>query len=133
MRVPFLNFEPMHAKLRSEMMEAFEKVYDGYWYIMGNHLKTFEKEYAQFNQVNHAIGISNGLDALYLSLKSLGIGEGDEVIMPSNTFIATVLAVSYTGAKPVFVEPDIRSYLINPELIPQTITTKTKRSERAHV
>jgi dTDP-4-amino-4,6-dideoxygalactose transaminase len=133
MKIPFLNFEPMHAKLRSEMMEAFEKVYDGYWYIMGNHLKTFEKEYAQFNQVNHAIGISNGLDALYLSLKSLGIGEGDEVIMPSNTFIATVLAVSYTGAKPVFVEPDRRTYLIDPERIPQAITAKTKAIMPVHL
>lgn len=126
MKIPFLNFEPMHSKLKSEMMEAFEKVYDGYWYIMGKHLQTFEKEYAVYNQANHAIGISNGLDALYLSLKALGIGEGDEVIMPSNTFIATVLAVSYTGAKPVFVEPDSRTYLIDPELIPLVINSKTK-------
>jgi dTDP-4-amino-4,6-dideoxygalactose transaminase len=133
MNIPFLNFEPMHSKLKSEMMEAFEKVYDGYWYIMGDHLKTFEKEYAAFNQVNHAIGISNGLDALYLSLKALEIGEGDEVIMPSNTFIATVLAVSYTGAKPVFVEPDRKTYLIDPELIPQSITSRTKAIMPVHL
>lgn len=133
MNIPFLNFEPMHSKLKSEMMEAFEKVYDGYWYIMGKHLQTFEKEYAAYNQVNHAIGISNGLDALYLSLKALGIGEGDEVIMPSNTFIATVLAVSYTGAKPVFVEPDRRTYLIDPELIPHAINSKTKAIMPVHL
>lgn len=133
MNIPFLNFEPMHSKLKSEMMEAFEKVYDGYWYIMGKNLQTFEKEYAAYNQVNHAIGISNGLDALYLSLKALGIGEGDEVIMPSNTFIATVLAVSYTGAKPVFVEPDRRTYLIDPELIPQAVTPKTKAVMPVHL
>ena len=133
MNIPFLNFEPMHSKLKSEMMEAFEKVYDGYWYIMGNHLQTFEKEYAVYNQVNHAIGISNGLDALFLSLKAWDIGEGDEVIMPSNTFIATVLAVSYTGAKPVFVEPDSRTYLINPDLIPQVITSKTKAIMPVHL
>lgn len=133
MNIPFLNFEPMHGKLKSEMMEAFEKVYDGYWYIMGEYLKTFEKEYAEFNQVNHAIGLSNGLDALYLSLKALGISAGDEVIMPSNTFIATVLAVSYTGAKPIFVEPNTDTYLIDPDLIPQAITSKTKAIIPVHL
>ncbi|MFC5191139.1 DegT/DnrJ/EryC1/StrS family aminotransferase [Algoriphagus aquatilis] len=115
------------------MQQAFESVYDGYWYIMGKHLSQFEKEYASFNQIQYAIGISNGLDALYLALKALEIGEGDEVIMPSNTFIATVLAVSYTGAKPVFVEPNEKTYLINPDLIAQAITSNTKAIIPVHL
>lgn len=133
MNIPFLNFEPAHLAIKGEMQEAFDSVYDGYWYIMGKHLSQFEKEYAAFNQTHHAIGVSNGLDALYLALKALEIGEGDEVIMPSNTFIATVLAVSYTGAKPVFVEPDEKTYLINPDLILQAITPKTKAIIPVHL
>jgi len=100
---------------------------------MGNKLKMFEEEYAQFNRVNHAIGVSNGLDALFLCLKALGVREGDEVIVPSNTFIATVLAVSYTGATPVFVEPDIQTYLIDPKNILRAITSKTKAIMPVHL
>jgi len=133
MKIPFLDFEPMHSIMKSEMMEAFEKVYDGYWYIMGDHLQTFEQEYANFNQVKHAVGVSSGLDALFLSLKALGVGKGDEVIMPSNTFIATVLAASYVGAKPIFVEPDITTYLINPELISSAVTLRTKAIIPVHL
>jgi len=133
MKIPFLDFEPMHSIMKSEMMEAFEKVYDGYWYIMGDHLQTFEQEYANFNQVKHAVGVSSGLDALFLSLKALGVGKGDEVIMPSNTFIATVLAASYVGAKPIFVEPDITTYLINPELISSAVTSRTKAIIPVHL
>lgn len=133
MKIPFLNFEPAHSAIKGEMQQAFESVYDGYWYIMGKHLSQFEKEYAAFNQTHYALGVSNGLDALYLALKALEIGEGDEVIMPSNTFIATVLAVSYTGAKPVFVEPDEKTYLINPDLIAPSITPKTKAIIAVHL
>jgi dTDP-4-amino-4,6-dideoxygalactose transaminase len=126
MKIPFLNFEPMHGPIKNEMINAFLSVYDNNWFILGKHLQDFEKEYAIFNNVKYSVGISNGLDALYLCLKSLGIGIGDEVIMPSNTFIATVLAVSYTGATPVFVEPDSKTYLIDPSLIPDAITPRTK-------
>jgi len=133
MNIPFLNFEPMHAAIKQEMQDAFEKFYDSYWYILGDRLKAFEAEYSEFNQVNHTIGISNGLDALYLTLKALEIGEGDEVIMPSNTFIATVLAVSYTGARPVFVEPDIQTYLLDPSKIEGAITSRTKAIMPVHL
>jgi dTDP-4-amino-4,6-dideoxygalactose transaminase len=133
MNIPFLNFEPMHNQLKSEMMEVFEKVYDGNWYILGAQLKTFEQNYAHFNEVKYALGVSNGLDALYLSLKALRIKEGDEIIVPSNTFIATALAVSYLGAKPVFVEPRRDTYNINPELIPQALTAKTKAIMPVHL
>jgi dTDP-4-amino-4,6-dideoxygalactose transaminase len=131
--VPFLNFEPAHLSIRSEMLQAFEEVYDGYWYIMGEKLKTFEKSYAVFNQVKYAVGVSNGLDALHLCLKSLGIGKGDEVIIPSNTYIATVLAVSYVGATPVFVEPDPQTYNIDPNNLEQAITSKTKAIMPVHL
>ncbi|ERM80494.1 hypothetical protein P872_13300 [Rhodonellum psychrophilum GCM71 = DSM 17998] len=131
--VPFLNFEAAHSSIRSEMLQAFEEVYDGYWYIMGDKLKTFEASYAVFNQVKYAIGVSNGLDALHLCLKSLGIGEGDEVIIPSNTYIATVLAVSYVGATPVFVEPDPLTYNIDPTKLEQAITSKTKAIMPVHL
>jgi dTDP-4-amino-4,6-dideoxygalactose transaminase len=123
----------MHAAIKQEMQDAFEKFYDSYWYILGDSLKAFEAEYSEFNQVKHTIGISNGLDALYLALKALEIGEGDEVIMPSNTFIATVLAVSYTGAKPVFVEPDIHTYLLEPSKIEAAITPRTKAIIPVHI
>jgi dTDP-4-amino-4,6-dideoxygalactose transaminase len=133
MKIPFLNFEPMHSAIKQEMQDAFEKFYDSYWYILGDRLKAFETEYSEFNQVNYTIGMSNGLDALYLALKALGIEEGDEVIMPSNTFIATVLAVSYTGAKPVFVEPDIQTYLLDPSKIEDAITPRTKAIMPVHL
>lgn len=133
MIIPFLSLEPMHASIKSEMQEAFIKFYESYWYILGDRLKIFEKEYSLFNQVNFTIGTSNGLDALYLALKALEIKDGDEVIMPSNTFIATVLAVSYTGAKPVFVEPDIHTYLLDPSRIEAAITSHTKAIMPVHL
>lgn len=133
MNIPFLNFEPMHASIRKEMKAAFEKVYDSYWYVQGNELEQFEKAYANFNQTNYAVGVANGLDALYLSLKALGIKAGDEVIVPSNTYIATVLAVSYVGATPVFVEPRMETYNINPDLIEAAITPRTKAIMPVHL
>ena len=93
MKIPFLSFSYMHEQIREEMHRAFSAVYDSYWYVLGKQVGTFEAAYAEFNGVSHCVGLSNGLDALHLSLKALGIGEGDEVIVPSNTYIATVLAV----------------------------------------
>jgi histidinol-phosphate/aromatic aminotransferase/cobyric acid decarboxylase-like protein len=106
MKIPFLNFEPMHNSIRSEIMQSFLDVYDANWFVMGKKLESFEKEYAAFNNTKYSIGVSNGLDALHLSLKSLNVTKDDEVIVPSNTYIATALAVSYVGATPVLVEPD---------------------------
>ena len=103
--IKFLNFEPMHTQIREEMQFAFQRVYDSHWYIQGKELDTFEFEYALLNHTKHAVGVSNGLDALVLSLRALNIGVGDEVIVPSNTYIATALAVSHVGATPIFVEP----------------------------
>ncbi len=125
-RIPFLNFDPMHSAIRSEMQVAFQDVYDSNWFVMGQSVESFEKKYAEFNHVAHCIGVSNGLDALHLALKALGVAAGDEVIVPSNTYIATLLAVSYVGATPVLVEPDINTYNIDPTNIEKAITNKTK-------
>ena len=133
MNIPFLNFAPAHNAIRNEMKQAFERVYDSNWFVMGKSVDTFEQEYASFNQTLKCVGISNGLDALHIALKVLGIGPGDEVIVPSNTYIATVLAVSYVGATPILVEPDIETYNIDPSLIDAAITPKTKAIMPVHL
>ena len=124
--IPFLSLKQVNAVYEAELYEAFREVMDSGWYIMGNKLKQFEQEYAAFNQTKYAIGVGNGLDALALSLKALNIGEGDEVIVPSNTYIASWLAVSYEHATPIMVEPRLETYNINPNLIEEKITSRTK-------
>ena len=94
MNIPFATFEKMHEDVRTEMKEAFERVYDKGWFIQGQECEAFEEEFAAYNGTNYALGVATGLDALRLSLEALGIGAGDEVIIPSNTFIATALALS---------------------------------------
>lgn len=126
MEIPFFSFEKRNEQVRAETLKAFEQFFDSGWYVLGESTKSFEENYARFNQVNHCVGVSTGLDALHLALRALGIGEGDEVIVPSNTYIATVLAVSYTGATPVFVEPRMETANINPDLIEAAITKRTK-------
>lgn len=133
MNVPFLSFEHINNQIKHEILAAFETVFDHKWYILGNQTEQFEKNYAAYNQVQHAIGVSNGLDALHIALKTLNIGAGDEVIVPSNTYIATLLSVSYTGATPVLVEPDHATYNINPTLIEAAITSKTKAIMPVHL
>jgi dTDP-4-amino-4,6-dideoxygalactose transaminase len=132
-KIPFLSFEETNRKIKSEILTSFEEFFDKSWYILGDSVKKFEKEYATFNNVEYAIGISNGLDALHVALKTLDIGSGDEVIIPSNTFIASALAVSYTGAKPVLVEPDRKTYNIDPGKIESAITFKTKAIMPVHL
>lgn len=132
-KIPFLSFDEMHGRIREEMLNIFAKVYDSNWYILGEEVKMFEKEYAVYNHTDFCTGVANGLDALFLSLKALGIGKGDQVIVPSNTYIASVLAVSYTGAEPVFVEPDVHTYNIDPENILKAITPKTKAIMPVHL
>lgn len=133
MNVPFFNFEPTHSVIKAEIEEAFGEVYDNHWFILGEKLEIFEKAYSKFNQVKHTIGVSNGLDALHLALKALNVGAGDEVIIPSNTYIATALAVSYLGATPVFVEPFRTTYNIDPENIESAITSRTKALIPVHL
>lgn len=133
MKIPFLNFTPMHTEIKPDIIEAFNRVYESNWFVLGEEVAQFEKEYANFNGVKHCVGLSNGLDALHLSLKALGIGHGDEVIVPSNTYIATALAVSFVGATPVFVEPKLDTYNIDPAKIEQAITSKTKAIMPVHL
>jgi dTDP-4-amino-4,6-dideoxygalactose transaminase len=133
MRIPFVSFENTNSLIKKDILESFETFFDSNYYVLGEKVKEFEKDYSLFNNTEHCIGVSNGLDALHLSLKALGIGKGDEVIVPSNTYIATALAVSYVGAKPIFVEPRIDTYNINPDLIEEKITEKTKAIMPVHL
>jgi len=133
MNIPFVSFEPMHKEIESDILDKFKEVYQKNWFIQGEEVKKFEEEFAEFCDAKYCIGCGNGLDALYLILRGYDIGEGDEVIVPSNTYIATALAVSYAGAKPIFVEPDLLSYNINPTSIEKAITTKTKAIMAVHL
>ena len=133
MKIPFVSFLPMEKELHWDIKNAFERVFERRWYIQGQENSRFEKMFADYCGVSHCIGVGNGLDALMLSLKALEIGQGDEVLVPSNTFIATALAVTYVGAKPVFVEPDIGTFNINPALIENAITSRTKAIIPVHL
>lgn len=133
MNIPFLSFQHMQAAIREEMIRSFTEVYDSAWYVLGKKVETFEQAYASYNKVSHCVGLSNGLDALVIALKALNIGAGDEVIVPSNTFIASVLAVTYVGATPIFIEPDERTYNVNPALIEQAVTNRTKAIIPVHL
>lgn len=123
----------MHAELRPKLDAAYARVIDSNWLILGKELEAFEHEFAEYCGARHCIGVANGLDALFITLKALRIGAGDEVIVPSNTYIATWLAVSYSGATPVPVEPDIRTYNIDPERIEAAITPRTKAIMPVHL
>lgn len=133
MNIPFLDFKPMHSEIEKEMTEKFSEVYNSYWYVLGKQVDEFEKEFADYCGVKYCVGVGNGLEALTLILKAYGIGEGDEVIVPSNTYIATALAVSYVRAKPVFVEPNMNTYNIDPTLIEKAITKNTKAIIAVHL
>lgn len=123
----------MHVPLRSRMQEAFTRVYDRQWFLLGTELTDFEAAYAAYNEVPYALGLSNGLDALHLALKALGIGPGMEVIVPSHTYIATVLAVSYVGATPIFAEPDPRTYNLSAAGIQSVLSPRTRAIIPVHL
>ena len=126
MKIPFVSFEPMHREVDAELKNALLSVYEAGWFIRGERVTQFEQEFAAYCGAKYCIGCGNGLDALFLILKAYGIGAGDEVIVPSHTFIATALAVTYAGAAPVFVEPDMESYTLNPAQIEEAVTPYTK-------
>jgi dTDP-4-amino-4,6-dideoxygalactose transaminase len=132
LKIPFVTFKPLEKELDRELRAAFECVYNSSWYIKGKEDEKFERNFALYIGTKYCVGCGNGLDALMLSLKALGIGEqsggskDDEVIVPSNTYIATALAVTYVGARPVFVEPDMKSYNIDVSRIETAITSHTK-------
>lgn len=133
MNIPFASFVPMHEEIRKDLDAAFKKVVDKSYFIQGEECEKFEEEYAAYCGTKYCVGVATGLDAIYLILKALDIKAGDEVIVPSNTYIATALAVSFTGAMPVFVEPVIDTYNIDVTRIEEKITEKTKAIIAVHL
>lgn len=130
--VPYLNLEKLHNPIQNELDQAIHTVCQRNWFIMGAALEQFEQEYAAYCGTKYCIGVGNGLDALHLILKGYGIGVGDEVIVPANTFVATALAVSYCGATPVFVDVT-EDALIDVEKIEEKITSNTKAIIAVHL
>ncbi len=133
MKVPFLDFVGPYDELKVELDEAYSRFMRSAWYILGKEVEAFEQEFADYCGVKHCVGVGNGLEALHLTLRAYGIGENDEVIVPSNTYIATWLAVSYAGATPVPVEPDFKTFNIDPARIEAAITPKTKAIMPVHL
>lgn len=124
--IPFLDLKAPHVELRDEIADAIAGVVSSGWYILGPEVDALEAEYAAYCGAAHCVGLANGLDALHLGLRAMGVASGDEVIVPSNTYIATWLAVSQCGATPVPVEPDEATYNLDPALIEAAITPRTK-------
>ena len=131
--IKFLDLKKINERHRAEMDAATKRVLDSGWYLLGAECEAFEAEFAAYCGVKHAIGCANGLDALKLVIKAMGIGAGDEVIAPANTYIASLIAISANGATPVLVEPDICTYLIDPEKIEEKITPRTKAIMVVHL
>ncbi len=126
MKVPFSTLKPLHEEIRNEMLSKITEVYDKGWFIQGEECSKFEEEFAKYMGSKHCVGVGNGLDAIRLALLALDIKDGDEVIVPSNTYIATALAVTYVGAKPILVDPSLDTYNLSKEGIEEAITDKTK-------
>ncbi len=131
--IKFLDLKDPYLELKPEFDEAYHRVMDSGWHLLGKETNAFEEEYAQYCGVDHCITVANGLDALVLTLRAYDIGPGDEVIVPSHTFIATWLAVTQIGATPVSVEPDMATYNLDPEKIEQAITKQTKAIMPVHL
>src|SRR5215469_16983093 len=133
MRVPFVDLKAGYDELRSELDAAYRRVMDSGWYLLGEELEQFESEFAAYCEARYCVGIANGMEALRLILTAYDVGGGDEVIVPSYTFIATWLAVSYAGATPVPVEINPKTFNIAPEGIETAITAKTKAIMPVHL
>lgn len=131
--IPFLDLKPVYAELRAELDAAYRRVMESGWFILGEEVEAFEREFAAYCDVKHCIGVGNGLEALHLILRAYGIGPGHEVIVPSNTYIATWLAISYAGATPIPVEPDERTYNLDPDRIEAAITARTRAIMPVHL
>jgi dTDP-4-amino-4,6-dideoxygalactose transaminase len=131
--IPFLDIKAGYLELKAEMDAAYQRVMESGWYILGGEVDAFEAEFAAYCNAKHCIGVGNGLEALHLILRAYNIGEGDEVIVPSNTYIATWLAVSYAGAIPMPVEPDPRTFNLDPARIERAITRRTRAILPVHL
>lgn len=126
MRIPFLSLVGQHEAIRTEVLATMAEVYDSQWFVLGEQVAAFEREYSQASGVAHTIGVGNGLDALHLSLRALGVQPGDEVLVPSNTYIATWLAVTLAGGVPVPVEPNLLTSNLDPIRLAAAITSRTR-------
>ncbi|HVU27242.1 MAG TPA: DegT/DnrJ/EryC1/StrS family aminotransferase, partial [Verrucomicrobiae bacterium] len=133
MKVPFLDFAGPYEELKAELDEAYFRFMRSSWYVLGREVEMFEQEFAEFCGAKFCVGVGNGLEALHLILRAYDISAGDEVIVPSNTYIATWLTVSYTGAKPIPVEPDAKTFNIDPNKIEAAITPRTKAIMPVHL
>ncbi|BBI60613.1 hypothetical protein HSBAA_19190 [Vreelandella sulfidaeris] len=137
MTIPFLDLKSINAQYRQDLVDAATRVIDSGWYIQGTELKAFESEFAEYCVSKHCIGVANGLDALTLTLrawKELGkLKEGDEVIVPANTYIASILAITENRLKPVLVEPDEQTYNLCPTKTAKAITSNTKAILAVHL
>jgi dTDP-4-amino-4,6-dideoxygalactose transaminase len=131
--LPFLDLKSINLRQRKDFHAALDAVLDSGWLILGKQTEAFESEFARYCGTSHCIGVGNGLEALHLVLRAWGVGAGDEVIVPSNTYIATWLAVSQVGATPVPVEPDLVTYNIDPEKIEAAITPRTRAIIPVHL
>ncbi|MCI8968189.1 MAG: DegT/DnrJ/EryC1/StrS family aminotransferase [Lachnospiraceae bacterium] len=126
MQISFVSLEKMHSEIREVLDDAYKRVIERNWFVQGEECRKFEEKFARYCGVKYCVGVGNGLDALMLILKAYGIGKGDEVIVPSNTFIATALAVSHVGATPVFAEPEMGYFNISQKQVACKVTRKTK-------
>ncbi|MBB6468228.1 DegT/DnrJ/EryC1/StrS family aminotransferase [Aminobacter carboxidus] len=133
MTIPFLNLAAAYQELKVEIDAAVSRVLDSGWYILGPEVDAFESDFADYCEAAYAVGVGNGLDALVIGLRALGVGPGDEVIVPSNTFIATWLAVSSVGAKLIPVEPDLATCNLDPKRTASAITSRTKAIIPVHL
>jgi dTDP-4-amino-4,6-dideoxygalactose transaminase len=132
-KIPFLDLARQQAAIGAKLEEACRRVLASGWYVLGPEVEAFEREFAAYCGAEHCVGVGNGLDALHLILRAWDIGPGDEVIVPSNTYIASWLAVSYAGARPVPVEPEDATFNLDPQLIEAAITPRTKAIMPVHL
>jgi dTDP-4-amino-4,6-dideoxygalactose transaminase len=132
-KIPFFSFTHQNAGIKKDILQAVEQVFDSEWYVLGESVREFEWEYAAFNQINNCVGVANGLDALQIALKTLAVQPQDEVIVPTNTFIASWLAISSLDAIPVPVEPDLQTYNLDPGRLEAAITARTKAIMPVHL
>lgn len=131
--IKFLDLKKINNRYREEIASRIKDILDKGWYLQGEENEKFTKNFANFCGTKFALGVANGLDALNLIIKAYGFGNGDEIIVPANTYIATILAISENGCIPILVEPDIKTYNINPDSIEEKITTKTKAIMVVHL
>lgn len=131
--IPFLDLKSYYLELQDDLDRAYQRVMDSGWYILGGEVEAFEHEFAAYAGVRHCVGVGNGLEALQLIMMGYGIGAGDEVIVPANTYIASWLSISYTGAMPVPVEPESETYNLDPNLVARAITPRTRAIMPVHL